>query len=167
MRNIDTRRFRRVFSPDRLDKPSVRVYNSRYRQGLVAQLGAHHIRIVGVGSSNLLKSTKKKDHQKGGFSFWYGIHAEEIRIIKYSADERCSLRHAAATHFLTKFLKSTKKKDHPKGGFSFWYGIHAEEIRTNIDSSLVARNLQSNHSVFLYLPIRKSYTIPLKSGASS
>ena len=30
--------------------------------GLVAQLGAHHIRIVGVGSSNLLKSTKKKHH---------------------------------------------------------------------------------------------------------
>ncbi len=28
------------------------------RHGLVAQLGAHHIRIVGVGSSNLLKSTK-------------------------------------------------------------------------------------------------------------
>ena len=27
--------------------------------GLVAQLGAHHIRIVGVGSSNLLKSTNK------------------------------------------------------------------------------------------------------------
>ncbi len=26
--------------------------------GLVAQLGAHHIRIVGVGSSNLLESTK-------------------------------------------------------------------------------------------------------------
>ena len=138
MRNKDTRRFRRVFSPDRLDKPSVRVYNSRYRYGLVAQLGAHHIRIVGVGSSNLLKSTKKKDHPKGGFSFWYGIHAEEIRTIKYSADERCSLRHDAATHFLT-----------------------------NKDSSPVARNLQSNHSVFLYLPIRKSYTIPLKSGASS
>ena len=28
--------------------------------GLVAQLGAHHIRIVGVGSSNLLKSTRKR-----------------------------------------------------------------------------------------------------------
>ena len=27
--------------------------------GLVAQLGAHHIRIVGVGSSNLLKSTNE------------------------------------------------------------------------------------------------------------
>ena len=30
--------------------------------GLVAQLGAHHIRIVGVGSSNLLKSTKNNRH---------------------------------------------------------------------------------------------------------
>ena len=29
--------------------------------GPVAQLGAHYIRIVGVGSSNLLRSTKKKD----------------------------------------------------------------------------------------------------------
>ena len=28
--------------------------------GPVAQLGAHYIRIVGVGSSNLLRSTKKK-----------------------------------------------------------------------------------------------------------
>ncbi len=33
--------------------------------GLVAQLGAHHIRIVGVGSSNLLKSTKEKHHSIG------------------------------------------------------------------------------------------------------
>ena len=34
-------------------------YNSRVtNNGLVAQLGAHHIRIVGVGSSNLLKSTR-------------------------------------------------------------------------------------------------------------
>ena len=32
----------------------------RLQHGLVAQLGAHHIRIVGVGSSNLLKSTRKK-----------------------------------------------------------------------------------------------------------
>ena len=29
--------------------------------GLVAQLGAHRIRIAGVGSSNLLESTKYKD----------------------------------------------------------------------------------------------------------
>ncbi len=33
--------------------------------GLVAQLGAHHIRIVGVGSSNLLKSTNQKNHPTG------------------------------------------------------------------------------------------------------
>ena len=33
--------------------------------GLVAQLGAHHIRIVGVGSSNLLESTKQKAPPKG------------------------------------------------------------------------------------------------------
>ena len=35
--------------------------------GLVAQLGAHHIRIVGVGSSNLLKSTNKKYRHKAVF----------------------------------------------------------------------------------------------------
>ena len=38
--------------------------------GLVAQLGAHHIRIVGVGSSNLLKSTNKKAALLGGFFCW-------------------------------------------------------------------------------------------------
>ena len=32
----------------------------RLQHGLVAQLGAHHIRIVGVGSSNLLESTKDR-----------------------------------------------------------------------------------------------------------
>ena len=37
--------------------------------GLVAQLGAHHIRIVGVGSSNLLKSTKRKAIERWLFLF--------------------------------------------------------------------------------------------------
>ena len=41
-----------------LDKRNRQEYNNSCKQGLVAQLGAHHIRIVGVGSSNLLKSTK-------------------------------------------------------------------------------------------------------------
>ena len=31
--------------------------------GLVAQLGAHHIRIVGVEGSNPFKSTKKEHHR--------------------------------------------------------------------------------------------------------
>lgn len=31
----------------------------KYRYGLVAQLGAHHIRIVGVVGSNPIRSTKK------------------------------------------------------------------------------------------------------------
>ena len=42
-----------------LDKEKAREYNIRVN-GLVAQLGAHHIRIVGVGSSNLLESTKDR-----------------------------------------------------------------------------------------------------------
>ena len=37
--------------------------------GLVAQLGAHRIRIAGVGSSNLLESTKKKTTILGGLLF--------------------------------------------------------------------------------------------------
>lgn len=32
----------------------------KYRYGLVAQLGAHHIRIVGVVGSNPIRSTKKR-----------------------------------------------------------------------------------------------------------
>ena len=39
------------------------------RNGLVAQLGAHHIRIVGVEGSNPFKSTKKKDTRERVF-FW-------------------------------------------------------------------------------------------------
>ncbi len=44
-------------------------YNIRVVYGLVAQLGAHHIRIVGVGSSNLLKSTKKEGEAFASPSF--------------------------------------------------------------------------------------------------
>ena len=34
--------------------------SKKYRYGLVAQLGAHHIRIVGVVGSNPIRSTKKR-----------------------------------------------------------------------------------------------------------
>ncbi len=44
--------------------------------GLVAQLGAHHIRIVGVGSSNLLKSTMKRNHCAVMVSFF--MNGQEI-----------------------------------------------------------------------------------------
>ena len=44
-----------------LDKVIIPQYNSN--NGLVAQLGAHHIRIVGVGSSNLLKSTIERKYE--------------------------------------------------------------------------------------------------------
>ena len=58
--------------------------------GLVAQLGAHHIRIVGVGSSNLLKSTMKENTtQRVVFSF---IMDEEIRKIKCGAGEDIPFR---------------------------------------------------------------------------
>lgn len=46
--------------------------SKEYRYGLVAQLGAHHIRIVGVVGSNPIRSTifKKNHRQIGGdFSF--------------------------------------------------------------------------------------------------
>ena len=42
-----------------LDKSWTQPYNAIVINGLVAQLGAHHIRIVGVGSSNLLESTNQ------------------------------------------------------------------------------------------------------------
>ena len=45
-----------------------REYNIRVH-GLVAQLGAHHIRIVGVEGSNPFKSTKRKTTLSGGLSF--------------------------------------------------------------------------------------------------
>ncbi len=38
--------------------------------GLVAQLGAHHIRIVGVGSSNLLESTKQVKGESISLGRW-------------------------------------------------------------------------------------------------
>ncbi len=41
--------------------------------GLVAQLGAHHIRIVGVGSSNLLESTKNDSHPVGWLQLFINI----------------------------------------------------------------------------------------------
>ena len=36
------------------------IRSKKYRYGLVAQLGAHHIRIVGVVGSNPIRSTKKR-----------------------------------------------------------------------------------------------------------
>ena len=48
-----------LFAEPLLDKLESRQYNLN-GYGLVAQLGAHHIRIVGGGSSNLLKSTNQK-----------------------------------------------------------------------------------------------------------
>lgn len=72
-----------------MTKYPVRNIITSFQNGLVAQLGAHHIRIVGVGSSNLLKSTNKKHHPKGGVSYWYGIHAEEIRTIKFNSPVDC------------------------------------------------------------------------------
>ena len=52
-----------------LDKEKAREYNIRVN-GLVAQLGAHHIRIVGVEGSNPFKSTKK-DNTRTGVVFFY------------------------------------------------------------------------------------------------
>ena len=52
-----------------LDFGFFRKYNAPIPHGPVAQLGAHYIRIVGVGSSNLLRSTNKKPH----LSFWTNV----------------------------------------------------------------------------------------------
>ena len=47
-----------------IDREDYGNYNKSGKYGLVAQLGAHRIRIAGVGSSNLLESTRKVHHQK-------------------------------------------------------------------------------------------------------
>ena len=39
-----------------------------FENGPVAQLGAHHIRIVGVVGSNPIRSTNRKATLRGGFS---------------------------------------------------------------------------------------------------
>ena len=54
-----------IFTAVFLTKLYGQVYNFPVIHGLVAQLGAHHIRIVGVGSSNLLTST----NQNGTFGY--------------------------------------------------------------------------------------------------
>ena len=41
--------------------------DNKDQHGLVAQLGAHHIRIVGVEGSNPFKSTNRKATLAGGF----------------------------------------------------------------------------------------------------
>ena len=56
--------------------------------GLVAQLGAHHIRIVGVGSSNLLKSTNKKYRHKAVLFIGMTRRFEESNAAQMSA-ARC------------------------------------------------------------------------------
>ena len=56
-------------SKSNLDKLCSLRYNflrNPQKQGLVAQLGAHRIRIAGVGSSNLLESTNKSPAHMGG-----------------------------------------------------------------------------------------------------
>ena len=58
--------------------------------GLVAQLGAHHIRIVGVGSSNLLKSTNK--NAAFGRLFLLVDLRKRFEWFKCNTDERCPLR---------------------------------------------------------------------------
>ena len=65
-----------------LDKALPRQYN-QYCYGPVAQLGAHYIRIVGVGSSNLLRSTNKKPPDKGGFLLVW--HSQE-KIGRYKCN---------------------------------------------------------------------------------
>ena len=51
-----------------LDRDFRQRYNNLIN-GLVAQLGAHHIRIVGVEGSNPFKSIKGKSIRKDGFLF--------------------------------------------------------------------------------------------------
>ena len=106
-----------------LDKEKTREYNNRVN-GLVAQLGAHHIRIVGVEGSNPFKSTKRKTTHTGGFSFWYGIHAEGIRKFNCSSPGDCCLRRldgaklpfSQSENANESLQVHQKKRQHPQGG---------------------------------------------------
>ena len=72
--------FSPVISYAGIDKRYTRKYNKQVSHpppfGPVAQLGAHHIRIVGVVGSNPIRSTKKKDTPQG-VSFLFGFRCPE------------------------------------------------------------------------------------------
>ena len=102
---------------------SIILYSSH---GPVAQLGAHYIRIVGVGSSNLLGSTKKTGSPFGGPVFLSG---EEIRTIQCSSPGDCCLPPAGRRQLqsVSNLLGSTSNTDIPSRERCFLSG---EEIRT-------------------------------------
>ena len=65
--------------------------------GLVAQLGAHHIRIVGVEGSNPFKSTNKKTAD-GRFFYWW---TWEIRIMLYNSENADNPGHGKSNILLS------------------------------------------------------------------
>ena len=74
----------------KIDKAFLRGYNFSVA-GLVAQLGAHHIRIVGVESSNLFKSTSKPptfvdQTNVGGLHDIYFVN--DVALIMFSGKHR-------------------------------------------------------------------------------
>ena len=74
-----------MLSHPALDFEKSRCYN-QVTFGPVAQLGAHYIRIVGVGSSNLLRSTKKESTPPGWTLSWYtGDSNSQMQL----SQERC------------------------------------------------------------------------------
>ncbi len=102
--------------------------------GPVAQLGAHHIRIVGVGSSNLLRSTNKRTPP-----VWVVFFVMLLSILRRFERLKATVRWTVAPEGLTEgnkyFLPCRKskrissgpptKKHHPFG-WCFLFGMLME-----------------------------------------
>lgn len=90
---------------------SIILYSSH---GPVAQLGAHYIRIVGVGSSNLLGSTKNTGSPFGGPVFFIG-RGDSNRTMQQSGGLLPAAGWTAAAPKCTESPRVHQKHRHPTG----------------------------------------------------
>ena len=112
--------------------------------GLVAQLGAHHIRIVGVEGSNPFKSTKQKCHP-AGVALLFGMALAQVGFENSNPTCREQVGGEGSTepnHDETNPFKSGRERSPRRGGISVWYGTGAEGIR-KFKSNLPALDLYS------------------------
>ena len=107
-----------------LDKRIFQQYNLLHH-GPVAQLGAHYIRIVGVGSSNLLGSTNKQSHPSGGFVYWY---AGDSKILMELSGGQFPARDPRAAPYFYESPRVLYSLCHPLGGFVYWYAGDSKNL---------------------------------------
>ena len=121
---------------------SIILYSSH---GPVAQLGAHYIRIVGVGSSNLLGSTKKTGSPFGGPVFLSG---EEIRTIQCSSPGDCCLPPAGRRQLqsVPNLLGSTRNTGIPPGDLFFYRERRFEPYNAAVRGTAACRRLDGGSS---------------------